>query len=78
MTALDIAAIRRASGLTQSQLAHRMRVSVRAVQMWEQGLRKPGGPAVLMLEVIARESQRIRELPARPKRDTLGKNRRKK
>lgn len=52
MTPSEIVAIRAAAHLTQEQLAHRMRVTIRAVQFWEQGLRRPGGPAVLMLEAI--------------------------
>ncbi len=52
MTAADIRAIRESARLSQSQLARRLRVSVSTVQSWEQGLRRPGGPAVLMLETI--------------------------
>ncbi len=52
MTAKQIIAIRRSAGLSQAALAHRLRVAVRTVQNWEQGLRRPSGPAVLMLEVI--------------------------
>ena len=58
MTAAAIRAIRESAGLSQSQLARRLGVAVRTVQNWEQGLRVPRGPAVLMLETI---------------RDTLGK-----
>ena len=58
MIAANIVRLRNSCGLTQEQLAHRLRVSVSTVQSWEQGLRKPGGPAVLMLEA---------------NRDTLGK-----
>ena len=58
MTAAEVIEIRRAAGLSQSQLARRLGVAVRTVQNWEQGLRVPRGPAVLMLETI---------------RDTLGK-----
>jgi len=58
VTAAAIRAIRESAGLSQSQLARRLGVAVRTVQNWEQGLRVPRGPAVLMLETI---------------RDTLGK-----
>ena len=58
MTPAAIVRLRTACGLTQETLARRLRVSVSTVQSWEQGLRRPGGPAVLMLETI---------------RDTLGK-----
>jgi putative transcriptional regulator len=65
VTAVEIAAIRHACGLSQSQLARRLGVSLRAVQMWEQGLRRPGGPAVLMLEVL-RDTPVSREKRRKP------------
>lgn len=67
MTPAAIIALRESCGLSQAQLAHRLRVSPHTVANWEQGLRRPSGPAVLMLEVIAREAK-LR--PAKP-RDTL-------
>ena len=63
MTAKEVVKIRIDAGLTQEQLAKRMRVTIRAIQFWEQGLRRPGGPAILMLEVIQREAGK----PARRK-----------
>jgi putative transcriptional regulator len=57
MTPEKITAIRKRAGMTQEQLAHALRVSVGAVRSWEQGARKPGGPAVCMLEVLAREGK---------------------
>ena len=56
MTPAEITAIRVGAELTQEQLAKRLGVTIRAVQFWEQGLRKPGGPAVCMLEAIGREA----------------------
>ena len=56
MTPTQIADIRKRSNLSQSQLARRLGVSVRAVQAWEQGWRRPGGPACMMLEVLGREA----------------------
>jgi len=58
MTAVQIADIRARARLSQSQLARRLGVSPHTVQNWEQGLRRPSGPAILMLEVIQRESNR--------------------
>jgi putative transcriptional regulator len=56
MTAAAIVAIRERAHLSQAALARHLGVSAHTVANWEQGLRRPGGPAILMLEVIAREA----------------------
>ncbi len=60
MTALEIAGIRRRAGMSQAQLAERLGVSTHTVQNWEQGLRRPRGPAVLMLQKMAERPGRKR------------------
>lgn len=53
---IDVAAIRRACeryGYGQSTFAGVLGVSVRTLQGWEQGRRKPSGPARALLIVIA-------------------------
>ncbi|MCG6659837.1 helix-turn-helix domain-containing protein [Halomonas campisalis] len=40
---------RRALGLTQSEFAKRLGISLRTYQEWEQGRRRPSGPAESML-----------------------------
>jgi putative transcriptional regulator len=59
-----MAAARAASGLSQSQFATLMGVSVRTLQDWEQGRRKPSGAAQTLLAVAARHPDVLRELVA--------------
>ena len=40
----DVAALRRFVGLTQSQFAEAMAISVHTLRNWEQGRRRPEGP----------------------------------
>jgi putative transcriptional regulator len=49
---VDVAAIRTACGRGQSTFASLCGVSVRTLQGWEQGRRKPTGPARALLMVI--------------------------
>jgi putative transcriptional regulator len=51
MKAKDIQRIRRKTGLSQSQFAKLIAVSVRTVQEWEQGRHTPGAPAVALLKL---------------------------
>jgi len=55
---------RTASGLSQSQFAALMGVSVRTLQEWEQGRRKPSGAAQTLLAVAARHPEVLREIAA--------------
>ncbi len=50
-SAPDIKAIRDKAGLTQSDFANLMGVSVNTLQNWEQGRRHPHGPALALLKV---------------------------
>jgi putative transcriptional regulator len=52
---VDIAAIRKRLGLSQSEFAARFGFKVDAVQNWEQGRRRPEGAARAFLRVIERE-----------------------
>jgi putative transcriptional regulator len=52
-----IRAIRERTSLSQSEFAHLIGVSVKTVQNWEQDRRRPTGPAVALLRVIAHEPQ---------------------
>ncbi len=58
MTAVEIVRLRRRLGLSQTQLAERLGVSTRAVENWEQGLRRPREAACTRLEEIARRPRR--------------------
>lgn len=52
---------RTAVGLSQSQFAALMGVSVRTLQEWEQGRRKPSGAAMTLLRIAARHPEVVRE-----------------
>lgn len=47
----DIKAIRQKLHVTQTQFAHLIGVSENTLQNWEQGRRKPEGPAIALLRV---------------------------
>lgn len=49
----DVAAIRAEYGLSQSRFAALLGISVRTLQNWEQGRRRPEGPARVLLRVAA-------------------------
>ena len=51
---IDVKAIREKAGLSQSELAKMMRVSVRTLQKWEQGRRRPTGPASALIRIFER------------------------
>jgi putative transcriptional regulator len=57
----DVVALRRFIGLTQAQLAAAMGISVHTLRNWEQGRRRPEGPAVALLRIAARHPRIIRE-----------------
>lgn len=57
----DIAALRRFVGLTQTQFAQAMGISVHTLRNWEQGRRHPEGPAIALLRIAARHPRIIRE-----------------
>lgn len=57
-----VAQARAASGLSQSRFAALMGVSVRTLQEWEQGRRKPSGAVRTLLTVAARHPEVLREL----------------
>jgi putative transcriptional regulator len=57
----DIAALRRFVGLTQTRFARAMGISVHTLRNWEQGRRRPEGPAIALLRIAARHPRIIRE-----------------
>jgi len=56
---VDVAAIRKQSGLSQSAFAARYGLPVATVRDWEQGRRAPEGAARAYLTVIAREPEAV-------------------
>ncbi|MFL6245662.1 MAG: helix-turn-helix domain-containing protein [Thermoanaerobaculia bacterium] len=57
----DVSALRRFVGLTQTQFAQAMGISVHTLRNWEQGRRHPDGPAIALLRIAARHPRIIRE-----------------
>lgn len=57
----DIAALRGFVGLTQAQFARAIAISVHTLRNWEQGRRKPEGPAIALLRIAARHPRILRE-----------------
>jgi DNA-binding transcriptional regulator YiaG len=49
----DVKAVREQIGLSQSEFAKLMRVSVRTLQNWEQHRRNPTGPAAALLKIVS-------------------------
>ena len=56
---VNVAAIRRKVGMTQTQFAARFGFAVATLRHWEQGDRRPRGPALVLLNVIARNHRAV-------------------
>lgn len=48
----DVKAVREQIGLSQSEFARLMRVSIKTLQNWEQHRRSPTGPAAALLNIV--------------------------
>ena len=53
-------AIRRAAGMTQAEFAAAYEFSIRTVQEWERGAKKPSGPARTLLRAIKGDPEGVR------------------
>ncbi len=58
------ARVRKASGLSQVEFAEILGVSVRTLQDWEQGRRKPSGAAATLLRIAEKHPTLLREAMA--------------
>lgn len=63
----SVRAIRKRLGLSQRQFAERYGFTVETIRNYEQGHRKPVGPARALLAVIASEPDAVTRAPARKK-----------
>jgi putative transcriptional regulator len=61
---VDVRAIRRAAGMTQAQFAAAYEFSIRTVQEWERGAKKPSGPARTLLRAIKADPEGLRRAVA--------------
>jgi putative transcriptional regulator len=57
---VDVRAIRRKAGMTQMQFAAAYDFSVRTVQEWERGAKRPSGPARTLLRAIKADPEGLR------------------
>jgi putative transcriptional regulator len=57
----EVAEARGKTGLTQREFAEVLHISPRTLQEWEQGRRKPSGPAKALIEIALRHPEVIRE-----------------
>ncbi len=57
----DIVALRHFVGLTQKRFSGALGISVHTLRNWEQGRRKPEGPALALLRIAARHPRFVRE-----------------
>ena len=58
--AIDVRAIRIAAGMTQSEFAKAYEFSIRTIQEWERGAKKPSGPARTLLRAIKSDPEGVR------------------
>ena len=58
----DVVQVRQASGLSQAGFAKAFGVGVRTVQEWEQGRRRPSGPAQVLLRIVAARPDVVRDV----------------
>lgn len=60
----NVRAIRRKSGLSQSQFATLIGVNLRTLQNWEQGRTRPTGPARALLRIVEKNPKAMQMLHA--------------
>jgi putative transcriptional regulator len=56
---VNVAEIRKNLGLTQMEFASKFCISVSTLRHWERGDRNPHGPALALLNVVAKEPQAV-------------------
>lgn len=56
---VDVQALRQRVGMTQEQFAARFGFSVATLRHWERGDRAPAGPALVLLNVIAKDHKAV-------------------
>jgi putative transcriptional regulator len=58
-TAVDVKKIRAKIGMSQSEFASAFGISVSTLRHWERGDRAPHGPALVLLNVVAKEPKAV-------------------
>ena len=58
-TPVDVKAIRKKVDMSQTEFASAFGISVATLRHWERGDRKPRGPALVLLNVVAKEPEAV-------------------
>lgn len=58
-SAVDVKAVRAKVGMSQNEFASAFGISVSTLRHWERGDRSPHGPALVLLNVVAKEPQAV-------------------
>ena len=58
-TAVDVKDLRAKVGMSQNEFASAFGISVATLRHWERGDRSPQGPALVLLNVVAKEPQAV-------------------
>lgn len=58
-SALDVKATRSSLNMSQTEFVSAFGISVSTLRYWERGDRKPQGPALVLLNVVAKEPQAV-------------------
>jgi putative transcriptional regulator len=66
---VDLRSLRRSLGLSQAEFCLRFGFNVNTLRHWEQGRRRPEGPARAFLQVIAREPRAVQRALAAARRE---------
>jgi putative transcriptional regulator len=62
---VNVAAIRRKTGLSQDLFSARIGVSASTLRNWEQGRREPEGPARVLLALVAKNPRIVEDMLGR-------------
>lgn len=62
VASIDVAKVRRKTGLSQSEFAKSIGVAKGTLLNWEQGRRQPTGPAQVLLGLIAKRPSVVQDL----------------
>lgn len=57
---VDVTGLRQKLAMSQTELASLFGVSLSTVQYWERGVRKPRGPALVLLNVLSKEPEAVK------------------
>ncbi len=58
-TAVDVKAIRKKIAMSQVEFASAFGISLATLRHWERGDRKPQGPALVLLNIVAKEPEAV-------------------